>query len=132
MACLRPTGIQARKANICISVSKRFASGEQSQPVTAGSENCVKAVETKLKEFGIASENHIVACVTDGASMMVKFGKIRSCECHLCPAHVIHLAVCDVLYKKRVNSGESTVEIENMSYEEEVENIDESEELIED
>ncbi|GFY34278.1 BED-type domain-containing protein [Trichonephila clavipes] len=41
-------------------------------------ENCVKAVETKLQEFGIITEKHIVACVTVGASMMVKFGKIMS------------------------------------------------------
>ncbi|GFT46239.1 uncharacterized protein TNCV_3126171 [Trichonephila clavipes] len=43
-------------------------------------ENCVKAVETKLQEFGIVTEKRIVACVTDGASMMVKFGKIMSLE----------------------------------------------------
>ncbi|GFU33513.1 BED-type domain-containing protein [Nephila pilipes] len=93
-------------------------------------ENCVKAVETKLKEFGIITEKHIVACVTDGASMMVKFGKIMSCENHLCYAHAIHLAVCDVLYNKQIDLGENIVEIEDKSHEEE--NNDESEELIED
>ncbi|GFT97947.1 uncharacterized protein NPIL_447261 [Nephila pilipes] len=93
-------------------------------------ENCVKAVETKLKEFGIITEKHIVACVTDGASMMVKFGKIMSCENHLCYAHAIHLAVCDVLYNKQIDLGENIVEIEDKSHEEE--DNDESEELIED
>ncbi|GFU56652.1 hypothetical protein TNCV_3930471 [Trichonephila clavipes] len=33
-------------------------------------ENCVKASETKLQEFGITTEKHVVACVTNGASMM--------------------------------------------------------------
>ncbi|GFV68212.1 uncharacterized protein TNCV_1874941 [Trichonephila clavipes] len=33
-------------------------------------ENCVKAVETKLQEFGIISEKHTVACVTDGANLV--------------------------------------------------------------
>ncbi|GFS88004.1 uncharacterized protein NPIL_428081 [Nephila pilipes] len=92
-------------------------------------ENCVKAVETKLKEFGIITEKHIVACVTDGASMMVKFRKIMSCENHLCYAHAIHLTVCDVLYNKLIDLGESIVEIEDKSHEED---NDESEELIED
>ncbi|GFS34108.1 BED-type domain-containing protein, partial [Nephila pilipes] len=93
-------------------------------------ENCVKAVETKLKEFGIITEKHIVACVTDGASMMVKFGKIMSCENHLCYAHAIHLAVCDVLYNKQIDLGENIVEREDKSHEEE--DNDEREELIED
>ncbi|GBN47037.1 hypothetical protein AVEN_123264-1 [Araneus ventricosus] len=51
--------------------------------------------------------------------MMVKFRKIISSEYHLCYAHTIHLAVCNVLYKKRVHVEESTVQIENISYEEE-------------
>ncbi|GFX24629.1 uncharacterized protein TNCV_3344091 [Trichonephila clavipes] len=93
-------------------------------------ENCVKAAETKLQEFGITTEKHIVACVTHGASMMVKFGKIRSCEYHLCYAHAIHLAVCDVLYNKQIDLVENTVEVEDKSHEEE--DNDESEVLVED
>ncbi|GFV93855.1 hypothetical protein TNCV_367541 [Trichonephila clavipes] len=34
-------------------------------------ENCVKAAETKLLELRIITEKHIVACVTDGAIMMI-------------------------------------------------------------
>lgn len=60
----------------------------------------VQAVQNKLDEFNISLEKHIVACVTDGASVMVKFGKLIDCEHQLCFAHGIHLAVCDVLYKK--------------------------------
>ncbi|GBL94499.1 hypothetical protein AVEN_235599-1 [Araneus ventricosus] len=93
-------------------------------------ENCVKVVEAKLKEFGITSEKHIVACVIDGGCMMVKFGKIMSYCYHLCYAHATHLVVCYVPYKKRVDLGESSVKIESISYEEE--DIDESEEIIED
>ncbi|GFW98920.1 BED-type domain-containing protein [Trichonephila clavipes] len=92
-------------------------------------ENCVKVVETKLQEFEIITEKHIVACVTDGASMMVKFGKIMSCEYHLCYAHAIHLAVCDVLYNKQIDLVENTVEVEDKSHEED---NGESEELVED
>ncbi|GFY20671.1 transposable element Tcb2 transposase [Trichonephila clavipes] len=81
-------------------------------------------------EFGIITEKHIVACVTEDASMMVKFGKIMSCEYHLCYAHAIHLAVCDVLYNKQIDFVENTVEVEDKSHEEE--DNDESEELVED
>ncbi|GFY04636.1 BED-type domain-containing protein [Trichonephila clavipes] len=92
-------------------------------------ENCVKAVETKLQELEIITEKHIVACVTDGASMMVKFGKIMSYEYHLCYAHAIHLAVCDVLYNKQIDLVENTVEVEDKSHEED---NGESDELVED
>ncbi|GBN54917.1 hypothetical protein AVEN_166910-1 [Araneus ventricosus] len=85
----------------------------------------MSAYTAKLKEFGITIEKHIVACVT----VVVKFGKRISCENHLYYVNAIHMPVCDVLYKKMVNLGESTVEIENRSHEKEGENIDESEEL---
>ncbi|CAB3224184.1 unnamed protein product [Arctia plantaginis] len=39
---------------------------------------------------------------TDGASVMVKVGKLVSCYQQLCFAHGIQLAVVDILYKKRV------------------------------
>ena len=42
----------------------------------------------------------MVVTVTDGASLMVKFGK-ETCSKHVtCYAHGIYLAVCDILYKK--------------------------------
>nr|GBN67507.1 hypothetical protein AVEN_226372-1 [Araneus ventricosus] len=62
--------------------------------------------------------------------MMVKFGKIMSCEYHLCYAHAIQIWTC-VMSFIRKDSGESTVELENIAHEEEEEDIDESEGLIE-
>ncbi|GFV02813.1 hypothetical protein TNCV_2304461 [Trichonephila clavipes] len=53
-----------------------------------------------------------------------------SCEYHLCYAHAIHLAVCDVLYNKQIDLVENTVEVEDKSHEEE--DNGESEELVED
>ncbi|GFT76861.1 uncharacterized protein TNCV_4931591 [Trichonephila clavipes] len=53
-----------------------------------------------------------------------------SCEYHLCYAHAIHLAVCDVHYNKQIVLVENTVEVEDKSHEEE--DNDESEELVED
>ncbi|GFT62011.1 hypothetical protein TNCV_3811871 [Trichonephila clavipes] len=59
-------------------------------------------------------EKHIVTSVTDGASMMIKSGKIRRCEYHLCYACTISNVL---LYKKRGDLGESTEELENIFYE---------------
>ena len=56
-------------------------------------------VERRLDEFNVSLEKH-VGCVTDGAGVMVKFGKSIPCDYQLCYAHGIHLAVCDVLYGK--------------------------------
>ena len=66
----------------------------------------IKLVEKRLQLFGLDLNKDVVATVTDGASLMVKFGK-ETCPKHVtCYAHAIHLAVCDVLYKKH-----STVKI---------------------
>ena len=65
------------------------------------SEKVREYLELKLGEFGLNLEKDIVCCVTDGASVMVKFGKQIPSEHHVCYAHTIHLAVCDVLYNKK-------------------------------
>lgn len=55
---------------------------------------------SNLKEFRHSLEKHIASCVTDSASVMVKFGKLIQSDHNLCYAHGINLAVCDVLYRK--------------------------------
>lgn len=40
------------------------------------SENCLKAVYAHLGRFSLKLKNHIVATINDGASVMVKYGKI--------------------------------------------------------
>ena len=64
----------------------------------------IKVVEEQLQLFGLDLNKNVVATVTDGASLMVKFGK-ETCPEHVtCYAYAIHLAVCDVLYKKHSTS----------------------------
>ena len=58
-----------------------------------------KLVEERLECFGLNLKKDVVATVTDGASIMVKFGKDTSPQHVTCYAHAIHLAVCDVSYK---------------------------------
>ena len=61
-------------------------------------EKIVEMVSHKLLEYGLVLSKHIVATVNDGASVMVKYGKLIEPEQQLCYAHGIHLAVCDFLY----------------------------------
>ena len=60
----------------------------------------IKVVEERLQLFGLGLNKDVVATVADGASLMAKFEK-DACPKHVtCYAHAIHLAVCDVPYKK--------------------------------
>ena len=64
----------------------------------------IKLVEERLQLFGLDLNKDVVATVKGGASLMVKFGKETCLEHVTCYAHAIHLAVCDVLYKKHRTS----------------------------
>ena len=64
----------------------------------------IKLVEERLQLFSLDLNKDVIATVTDGASLMVKFGKETCPEYVICYAHAIHLAVCDVLYKKTQHS----------------------------
>ena len=76
-------------------------------------EKTIEEVENKLSEFSLSLSRHIVAVATDGASVMVKFGRCVDCEHQLCYAHAIHLAVCDVLYKKQAFHETNVTEVES-------------------
>ena len=62
-------------------------------------EKAVKLTKTKLAEFGLTVENHILGVVSDGASMMKKYARLLGVEHQICHSHGLHLAVCDLLYK---------------------------------
>lgn len=69
-------------------------------------EKSVELVNAKLWDFGISASD-VVASTTDGASVMIKFGRLSAYEHQLCYNHGIHLAVLDVIYKKCKNDIES-------------------------
>jgi hypothetical protein len=66
----------------------------------------------KLQEFGIDFTKDIVASTHDGASVMVKYGRIISAESQCCYNHAIHLAVIETFYRKTtaVNSDKFSEE----------------------
>ncbi|CAH0403229.1 unnamed protein product [Chilo suppressalis] len=69
-------------------------------------EHCITLVSQRLKKFGLNLETDIIGITTDGASVMVKVGRLLPCYQQLCFAHGIQLAVVDVLYKKKTQPEE--------------------------
>ena len=60
----------------------------------------IKLVKEQLKLLGLDLNKDVVATVTDGANLSLKFGKDTCLKHVTCYAHAIHLAVCNVPYKK--------------------------------
>lgn len=77
------------------------------------SERTLECCREHLLKFGVNMENHCVASTADGASVMVKFGKLAPTQYQGCYAHALHLAVGDVLYKKTAGTGEVELEQES-------------------
>lgn len=63
-------------------------------------EHAIGLVKDRLQSFSINLESDVIAMTTDGASVMVKIGRLVPCFQQLCFAHGIQLAVVDVIYKK--------------------------------
>ena len=70
-------------------------------PMTA--ECCLDLTKKRLKDFWLSLQEHIVGIETNGASVMIKAGKLSGIIHQICHSHGLHLAVCDVLYKKCYN-----------------------------
>ena len=62
-------------------------------------EKAIQLVNSRLSKFKLDLDNNIVATITDGASVMMKFGKETGPIHIACLAHAIHLCICDLLYK---------------------------------
>lgn len=102
--------------------------------VSMTAEVCVSLLQEKLAHFGLSLNSDIVAIVTDGPNVMLKVGEtFNSWTSQLCFAHGIHLAVCDVLYKKKIQNEIESVESENSAddeYNDVQENIDSLESVL--
>jgi hypothetical protein len=58
-----------------------------------------KIVEKHVKTFGLDLKRDIVGSTSDGAAVMIKFGRECPFEMQLCYNHALHLAVVDIIYK---------------------------------
>ena len=89
----------------------------------------------KLSEYCIDLKKDVISHTTDGASVMRKCGRLLDIIHQICHAHGMHLAVCDVLYKRKKSNEaeeESCKEQEEEDEEDdEVENGDWLEETLE-
>ena len=73
-------------------------------------EKAIQLVHEKLAYFGLDLDADIVSTITDGASVMLRVGRLTSPLHSTCLAHAIHLCVCDVMYQKRAQFDESDEE----------------------
>nr|CAI5830284.1 unnamed protein product [Callosobruchus analis] len=69
-------------------------------------EICINLVESKLKRFGLSLKDDIVSVTTDGASVMMKLGKLIQPLHQLCFARGIQLAVIAIMYSKNKKTSE--------------------------
>ncbi len=65
----------------------------------AGATKIKNLVVSKLAEYGLDIEKDIIACVSDGASAMVKAVALMKIEHHLCYSHTLQLAINNSIYK---------------------------------
>ena len=63
-------------------------------------ERALELCKKRVEEFGLNFHEDIIATSTDGAAVMIKFGRLSLLLHFTCLAHGIHLAVTDILYKK--------------------------------
>ena len=98
---------------------------------TLPAERVENLVKERLREFGLKMED-IVAVMTDGASVMKRFGRMICCVHQLCFAHGYHLPVTDFFYEKQNifegldNEREKDNELDTeFSSEEKMEEVDE-------
>lgn len=72
----------------------------------------------KLDEFGVSLTDDVVSSMCDGAAVNISYCKNSGCEYQICLSHGIHLAVIDVLFKKKTfhsNSENSLSDSETSS-----------------
>lgn len=76
---------------------------------SCNAEKTEEIIRKHLHEFNLSLDSDIVACTSDGAPVMVKFGRTSPSEMQLCYNHAIHLGVMDAIGK------DNSCEIENSS-----------------
>ena len=71
----------------------------------------------KLHEFKIDLHQHIACIVCDGASVLVKMGRLSKIHQQIYLVHGVHLAVVDVLYAKNLTSIDMQETVSDMTNE---------------
>lgn len=79
---------------------------------TCPSEEIERLTNEKLNEFNLRMSD-IVGATTDGAAVMVKFGRNISAVHQQCYNHAMHLGIVDAIFKKIGSTAGETEEDEN-------------------
>ena len=74
----------------------------------------------------------IVGATTDGASVMVKLGRLLPCQHNICLAHTLHLVIGDVFYSKTNTTDQTTLHFAETELTEVSSDLDSDEEEDED
>ena len=69
-----------------------------------------------MEDFRLTLQDYIVGMVTDGASVMIKTGKLSGIIHQICHSYGPHLPVCDVLYTKPHNIEDTNEDAEAHEY----------------
>ena len=64
-------------------------------------ERAIELVPERLHEYALSLNDDIVSTITDGKSIMIKFGRETEPLHFSCLTHALHLNVCDVLYTEK-------------------------------
>ncbi|XP_017477378.1 PREDICTED: uncharacterized protein LOC108367302 [Rhagoletis zephyria] len=92
-------------------------------------EVCVEKLQERLLDFQLNLDQNIVAITTDGASTLIKVGRLREPYQQLCFAHGLQLAIIDALYK--IESRPTTLNEADCNYsDDDFEDLDEDDGLI--
>ena len=65
------------------------------------SERTLELIDVKLNSFSLSLKQDVLAVMSDGASVMQKFGRLSPAYQQFCYNHGIHLAVLKILYVKK-------------------------------
>ena len=84
-------------------------------------EKAIDLVRTRLAEYEVSLEEDVVATITDGASVMMKFGRETEPLHFSCLAHAIHHCFCDVWYKSYAKTSDDVEDDEECEDEQECE-----------
>lgn len=129
LSCDEWTDTQMRKfMNVTLhGVEKDIVLGLSSVIGSCDAFKTVEHVEELLSEFRVSMENDLVASCNDGASVMVKYGKLHKILAQLCYNHGIHNSVVAVFYNKADKSKKASEEIDEESTAEEYDDEEDDE-----
>jgi hypothetical protein len=101
------------------SVDTQFVLGLVPIIESCTSEKTEELVFERLLEYGVNFKRDVIASTHDGASVMVKYGRIISAESQCCFNHAIHLSVVEIFYIKRKPSGTNSTVVDYSDSEDE-------------